>query len=119
MIIKSLPAIAGFRAGDGSFLQELLHPSKEPLSLGFSLARAEVRAGQRTLPHRLEQAEVYYILEGRGRMRIGDESAEVGPGQAVYIPPRAVQSIEAVGPGDLSFLCLVDPAWTAEGEEIL
>jgi mannose-6-phosphate isomerase-like protein (cupin superfamily) len=119
MIIKSLPAIAGFRAGDGSFLKELLHPSREPLSLGFSLAHAVVAAGGRTLPHRLEQSEVYYILAGRGRMRVGDESAEVGPGQAVYIPPRAVQSIEALGPDDLAFLCVVDPAWTAEGEEIL
>ncbi len=119
MIIKTLSATAGFRAGDGSFLKELLHPAKEPAAVGYSLAHAVVAAGRRTLPHRLEQAEVYYILEGRGRMSVGDETAEVGPGQAVYIPPQAVQSIEALGPSDLAFLCIVDPAWTAEGEEIL
>ena len=119
MIIKTLTATAGFRAGDGSFLRELLHPGKDAAAVGYSLAHAVVKAGGRTLPHRLKQAEVYYILEGRGRMCVAEETAEIGPGQAVYIPPRTVQSIESLGPGDLSFLCLVDPAWTAEGEEIL
>ncbi|MCU0244903.1 MAG: cupin domain-containing protein [Acidobacteria bacterium] len=119
MIIKTLSETAGFRAGDASSLRELLHPAKEALAIGYSLAHAVVAAGRRTLPHRLKQAEVYYILEGRGRVSVGDETAEVGPGQAVYIPPRTVQSIEAIGPDDLAFLCLVDPAWTPEAEEIL
>jgi mannose-6-phosphate isomerase-like protein (cupin superfamily) len=43
----------------------------------------------------------------------------VAAGQAVYIPPLAVQSIENTGDGDLKFLCLVDPAWRPEEEEIL
>jgi mannose-6-phosphate isomerase-like protein (cupin superfamily) len=119
MIIRSLHDIPGFRAGDGSFLRELLHPAKEPLGIGYSLAHASVRPGDRTLPHRLRSAEVYVILEGTGRMRVGDESAEVGPGQAVLIPPGEVQSLENTGASDLAFLCIVDPAWRAEDEEIL
>jgi len=43
----------------------------------------------------------------------------VGPGQAVYIPPGAVQFIENAGPGRLAFLCIVDPAWTPAAEEIV
>ena len=119
MIIKSLTSAAGFRAGDASFLQELLHPDKEPVDIGYSLARAVVGPGEKTLPHRLESSEVYYILEGRGLMRIDAEAAEVEAGQAVYVPPAAVQSIENTGAGDLAFLCIVDPAWRAEDEEIL
>jgi mannose-6-phosphate isomerase-like protein (cupin superfamily) len=52
-------------------------------------------------------------------MRVGDERAEVEPGQAVYIPPGQVQSIENIGQDDLAFLCIVDPAWRAEDEDLL
>ncbi len=119
MIIKSLAGAAGFRAGDASFLRELIHPDKEPLEIGYSLAHAVVKPGEKTLPHRLEGSEVYYLLEGRGLMRVDDERAEVEAGQAVYIPPAAVQSIENIGASDLAFLCIVDPAWRPEGEDIL
>jgi mannose-6-phosphate isomerase-like protein (cupin superfamily) len=119
MIIKSLASMTGFKAGDSSFLRELLHPGKDPLDIGYSLAHAVVKPGQKTLPHRLKSAEVYYVLEGRGLMHIDGERAEVGPGQAVYIPPQAVQSIENTGPNDLEFLCVVDPAWRAGDEEVL
>ena len=47
------------------------------------------------------------------------EEAGVLPGQAVYIPPGAVQYITNTGGDDLVFLCIVDPAWRAEDEEIL
>lgn len=119
MIVKSHRDIAGFIAGDASFLKEILHPGKEPLAVGYSLAQAGVEPGGRTLPHRLTAAEVYVILEGRGRMHVGDEQAEVGAGQTVYIPPGAVQHIENVGTGRLTFLCIVDPAWTPDSEEVL
>ena len=119
MIVKSLRNIAGFRAGDASFLQEILHPARDPLTVGYSLARAVVRPGERTLPHRLKSAEVYYVLAGRGRMRVGEDRAEVGPGDAVVIPPGEVQAIENIGAEDLAFLCIVDPAWRPADEEIL
>jgi mannose-6-phosphate isomerase-like protein (cupin superfamily) len=119
MIIKSLGRAFGFAAGDSSFLKELLHPDKETLDIGYSLAHAVVRPGEKTRPHRLESSEVYYVLEGRGLMHIDGERAEVETGQAVYIPPLAVQFIENTGPGDLAFLCIVDPAWRAGDEVIL
>jgi mannose-6-phosphate isomerase-like protein (cupin superfamily) len=30
--------------------------------------------------------EVYYVLSGRGRIRAGNETARVGPGDLIYIP---------------------------------
>jgi mannose-6-phosphate isomerase-like protein (cupin superfamily) len=119
MIIKSLENTSGFKAGDASFLKELLHPGKTPLDIGYSLAHAEVGPGQKTLPHRLKSAEVYYVLLGRGRMHVGSEQVDVEAGQAIYIPPGEVQFIENTGTMGLSFLCIVDPAWTPADEEIL
>ena len=119
MIIKSLQNAPGFRAGDASFLRELLHPGKEPLEIGYSLAHAVVGPGEKTLSHRLKSAEVYYILDGQGLMHIGSEQAEIETGQAVYIPSGEIQLIENIGAAELSFLCIVDPAWRAADEEVL
>jgi len=119
MIIRKLKDCAEIEAGDGSALRELLHPARGGFPVHYSLARAVVAPGRRTKPHRLKSSEVYYILEGRGVMHVGDERAGVEPGDAVYVPPRHVQFIENTGRADLAFLCLVDPAWAPEDEETL
>ncbi len=118
MIVRDVKDCVEIRAGDSSRLREILHPDKGPFSIRYSLARAVVKAGGKTVPHRLAGSEVYYILAGRGVMHIGGETAGVGPGQAVYIPPGAVQFIENAGTEDLVFLCLVDPAWRPEDETV-
>ena len=48
----------------------------------------------------------------------GDETAPVREGQAVCIPPGAEQCITKTGDTDPVFLCIVDPAWRAEDEEV-
>ncbi len=119
MIIKDAKDCEEIAAGDGSALCELLHPGRGPFRVGYSLARAVVRPGEKTKTHRLKSSEVYIILEGRGLMHVEKETAEVRPGQAVYIPPGHAQSIENTGPTNLAFLCIVDPAWKPEDEEVL
>ncbi|MBN1803793.1 MAG: cupin domain-containing protein [Sedimentisphaerales bacterium] len=119
MFLRYLKDCEKFIAGDDSILRELLHPEKTDLQIRYSLAHAEVRAGRKTKPHRLKSAEVYYITAGQGIMYIDDKSFEVGPEFAVYIPPDSVQYIENTGNSDLKFLCIVDPAWKEEYEEIL
>lgn len=119
MFIRDLKNCPEFLAGDHTILRELLHPDKADLNLRYSLAHAIVKPGQTSKRHRLKTSEVYYILEGRGTMRIDDETAEVTPGQAVYIPPHAIQYITNTGQGDLVFLCIVDPAWRIEDETVM
>lgn len=119
MLIRDLDECESIIAGDGSLLRELLNPLREDLAVRYSLAEARVRPGESTEAHRLKNAEVYYILTGAGEMRIEDETAAVRSGQAVYIPPGAVQSIRNTGDRDLIFLCIVDPAWRPEDETVL
>jgi mannose-6-phosphate isomerase-like protein (cupin superfamily) len=108
-------------AGDNSRLREILHPARTQGFDGrYSLAYAEVEVGRSTLKHRLIRAsEVYFILRGRGEMHVGTEYAPVGPGDTVVIPPGSVQWITNVGTETLAFLCLVDPAWSVEDEQVL
>jgi mannose-6-phosphate isomerase-like protein (cupin superfamily) len=118
MFIKDLKNCKEFIAGDNAILRELLHPDKEDLKLHYSLAHATIKQGETSYRHKLKHSEVYYILEGKGMMYIDNKSAEVHPGQAIYIPPNAVQCIKNIGQGDLKFLCIVDPPWRAEDEEV-
>jgi len=119
MLIRRLKDCPEFIAGDACHLRELLNTKTDKRAYHYSLAHAVVKSGTKTKPHSLRTSEVYYILEGQGRMHVGSEVADVGPGIVIDIPPHSVQWIENTGKGDLVFLCVVDPAWCAADEEIL
>jgi mannose-6-phosphate isomerase-like protein (cupin superfamily) len=120
MRIRKLSNCAEIVAGDRTRLRELLHPDRDyPFSGRYSLARAVVAPGRKTVRHRLVTDEVYYIVKGQGEMHIDDEIAAVEAGDAIEIPPGSAQWVANVGSDDLEFLCIVDPAWRAEDEEIL
>ena len=119
MIVRDAADVAPMTAADGSELREILHPDRNAVEIGYSLAHAEVAPGASTVPHRLSSTEVYYLLSGTGRMHIDEETLPVHAGNAVYIPRGCVQWIENTGQIDLAFLCIVDPAWKQEDEEIL
>ncbi len=119
MFIRELNDCREFIAGDNCILREILHPDKADLALRYSLAHARVKPGLTTWKHRLTTSEVYYILEGEGVMFIDNESQPVRAGSTVYIPPRATQCIRNSGLSDLIFICIVDPAWRSEDEEVV
>ena len=116
MFIKKLLECPEFIAGDNTVLREMLHPDKAALELRYSLAHATLGPGLRSKPHKLKTSEVYYILAGQGKMSIDGETASVDPGDTIYIPPTALQFIENTGTTDLTFICIVDPAWREEDE---
>ena len=119
MLIKNVEQCEEIVAGDGSILRELLHPERDPAELGYSLAHAKVKPGEETLDHKLKSSEVYYIISGEGIMDIDGEQEAVAAGSTVYIPPGSVQKIRNTGDSDMIFLCIVQPAWKPEDEEIL
>lgn len=118
MFIKDLQDCEEFIAGDDSLLRELLHPDKADLAIRYSLAHAVVKPDSTSKPHKLKTSEVYYILEGEGIMHINGESERIRPGQAIYIPPDSRQYIRNTGRSELKFLCIVDPAWRHEDEDV-
>jgi mannose-6-phosphate isomerase-like protein (cupin superfamily) len=105
-------------AGDGTRLRELLHGPKDGLPLRYSLAWAQLPPGGASVPHRLQTSEVYYVLEGFAEMTIDGETSRIEAGDAVEIPPNATQHARNTGEGPFTFLCIVDPAWRAEDEEV-
>lgn len=108
-----------FLAGDHTVLRELLPPAKQPLALDYSLAHGTLAPGARSKRHRLTSSEVYYIIAGSGRLAVDGSVVSVEPGSVVYVPPGGTQFLENSGPTPIEFLCLVDPAWRPEDEEVL
>ena len=58
----------------------------------------EVAGGGLVDPHDHPTHEFYYILSGRGIMKIGDEERPVGQGDLIYTPPNTTHSIWPISP---------------------
>ena len=118
MFSKKLNDSPEFEAGDLTILREVVHPLNDNLPIGYSLAQARLPIGEASLPHSLVGSELYYILQGKGRLFVNEESAELLPGDTALVPARASQYIENIGADELVFLCMVDPYWTPDDETI-
>jgi mannose-6-phosphate isomerase-like protein (cupin superfamily) len=119
MYIRNLYDCKEINSGDNCRLREILNPLKDKLSIHYSMAHAKVAPGDTTFKHTLKTSEVYYIIEGEGLMYIDSEEKKVSAGYTVYIPPGSVQCIKNTCDKELVFLCIVDPPWKADDEEIL
>ena len=61
-------------------------------TLGARLWR--LRPGQASTKHRHQaEAELYVLLEGRGRIRIDEESLELGPLDSLLVEPEQVRQV--------------------------
>lgn len=117
MFVRNLDQCETIIANDLTELRELFHPETDDIPVSYSLAHAIIRPGQRSIRHHLEgRSEVYYLLSGEGVMHIDAESRPVRAGDALLIPPGAVQFLENTGTADLLFLAIVEPAWRAEAD---
>lgn len=112
MIIQNLDAQSPFTTKDGSTIRSILDRTNAPVE-NQSLAEARVPTGSATQRHHHKRAEeIYFILEGEGQMEIDGDLREVGPGDAVLIPPGAWHTITARA--DLRFLCCCAPPYSHE-----
>ncbi|HUY87420.1 MAG TPA: cupin domain-containing protein [Pirellulales bacterium] len=114
MDIRNIDEAPAFTTMDGSEIRELLAYRNSSIRQQ-SLAEARVAPGQTTTPHYHPRTEeIYYILSGRGQMRIGDELRRVGPGDAIAIPPGKTHAIANDGGETLKFLCCCAPGYEHE-----
>jgi mannose-6-phosphate isomerase-like protein (cupin superfamily) len=112
--IERLEHRQSFVTADGSTIRELAGvPSGN--AANQSLAEATVPPGAETvLHHHVRSEEIYVFTAGAGRMRLGDEWAEVRAGDAVVIPPGTRHMLENPGPEPLVLLCCCAPPYSDE-----
>ena len=102
-----------FYTPERCYIVELSNSPDDP---ELSIARARVRPGVTTRWHRLTNTcERYYIIEGRGRVEVGNLPAqEVAPGDMIIIPPMCRQRITNIGTEDLVFLAICTPRFSPD-----
>lgn len=114
MDIRNVSQVVAFTTKDGSEIRELLANRNSSIR-NQSLAEARLPPGASTTPHFHPKAEeIYYLLEGVGRMRLGSSERVVGPGDAIAIPPGQVHQITNTGTETLKFLCCCAPGYEHE-----
>lgn len=80
-----------------------------------SLAEEVLPAGKSVGRHyHLETEEVYYILQGAGRMTVGSEARDVSAGDAVFIPRGSAHTLENTGQTPMTILLVCGPAYAYE-----
>ena len=119
MSLKKNSEIEEIQGNEGTKIKQYFHPHNTLNGINCSLAQFTLEVGKRTKLHKLKSAEIYYILEGSGILKINDESFQVQKDDSIYVPPSSKQLVENTGSENLKFLCIVDPAWKADDEMLL
>lgn len=114
MDVRQIDAVPAFTTKDGSEIRELL-AYRNSCIRQQSLAEARLEPGQQTTPHyHIRTEEIYYLVAGRGRMRIDAEERDVAAGDAIAIPPGTVHTITNTGDTVLKLLCCCAPPYEHE-----
>ena len=104
---------------EGTKIKQYFHPHNTLNGINYSLAQFTLETGKKSKRHKMKSSEIYYILEGSGKLTVNEESHILQKDDSAYVPPNAEQFIENSGGEDLKFLCIVEPAWKADDEELL
>jgi mannose-6-phosphate isomerase-like protein (cupin superfamily) len=108
-----------FVTKDGSEIRELAG-TPTGNSVNQSLAEASVPPGAETEEHyHGVSEEIYLFTSGTGRMRLGDDEAEVTAGDTVVIPPGTPHKLWNTGTEPLRLLCCCAPPYSHEDTFLL
>ena len=119
MSIKEDSKIEFIDGEEGAKIKQYFHPHNTLNGINYSIAQFLLEEGKKTKLHRIESSEIYYILQGEGELKIDDQLFDLKINDSAYVPPNSKQCIENIGSEKLRFLCIVEPAWKADDDEIL
>ena len=108
-----------FVTADGSTIREVAGvPSGN--AVNQSLAEATVPPGGETIEHLHRRSEeIYHFTAGAGRIRLGDDEADVRAGDCVVISPGTPHKLFNDGSEPLVLLCCCAPAYSHEDTVLL
>ncbi len=86
-------------------------------NLSIQISFVPVGSGQPIHAHGPEQC--YYVIKGKGLVIIENETREVSPRDAIYLPPNKKHGIKNIGDEVLEYLTGNSPVFTKEYEDAL
>ena len=88
---------------DGAQFTSLATPNRG--STDTSVWRVELAPGHPATPHQVTREEVFVVLSGRARVRLGDDVREASAGDAIVVPRDTNFEITVQGNEPLQALC--------------
>lgn len=103
---------------DGALIYELMN-AEEREQLDVALAVGFLPADRKAVPHYHNiSEELYYVIDGVGRVKVGEQDFEVKKGSTIYVPTSKVHALENKSYSEeLKVLCVSSPSYT-EGDFI-
>lgn len=114
MMVRNRDGIEPYTGSDGSVIRELASPGNSPLAR-HSLAEIRHPPGTASYNHyHTLVEEVYLVAEGRGGIRIDDETCHIEQGDIVVIVPGQRHKVWQEGEGDLVLIVTCAPAYSED-----
>ena len=111
MIVADLAQIEGRRYPARRRTQNVVGGLSPIQAKNFSIGNVTLEPDGGQVPwHNQEQEEVYFIIEGRAEMCLGEERRELVAGQAAYIPPGVFHQLTNIGDTPCRMLYCYGPA---------
>jgi mannose-6-phosphate isomerase-like protein (cupin superfamily) len=102
MDVYEVDGIDAMRAAAGELYHEFLR--RDSMSAGLYVLRA--READPQTPH--DQDELYYVISGHGRIRVGDEDRPVDAGSVVFVAAHVDHRFHSIT-ADLTILVVFAP----------
>jgi mannose-6-phosphate isomerase-like protein (cupin superfamily) len=71
----------------------------------------DVQPGAEQHLHSHDPQQVYVVITGTGRMRVGEATRDVSGGDLVFVPSRALHGIVNTGTGTLTYVSSATPTF--------
>ena len=103
MFLKKNSEIQQTQGIEGTKIKEYFYPKDASNTISYSLAQFTLKPGKRSKLHRLNSTEIYYILEGKARVKIDGKSYAIIKDDSVLVLANSEQCIENTGSDNLDF----------------
>ncbi len=111
MIIADLNEIAGRVYPARRLTQNVVGGLSPIQATHFAVGNVTLEPNGGQVPwHNQEQEEVYFLIEGRCEMCLGEERRILTSGQAAYIPPRVFHQLTNIGDTPARMVYIYGPA---------
>ena len=84
------------------------------------LGVSEVDPGSKSNPHTHDDAEeIFYVVSGYGRIRVGAEEEDIGPGSCIFVPIGEKHQLINSGDETLKIIGATAPPFELEDFEVV
>ena len=104
---------------EGTKIKQYFNSKNTVGAISYSIAQFSLEVGKKSKLHKLNSSEIYYVLEGKGELKVDNKIFYLKQNDSVFVKPDSAQQIKNVGPEKLKFLCIVEPEWKPEDEILL